>query len=88
VEKSILLFSNPNTKTGRHRMTIKVSLDDGKTWPEKYWLLLDEGNSYGYSCLTSIDENTIGILYEGSQAHITFESIPLKELINIGMDTN
>jgi sialidase-1 len=76
-----LLFSNPNTKTDRHHMTIKVSLDDGLTWPEKYWLLLDEGNSRGYSCLTSIDENTIGILYEGSQADMTFESIPLKEIL-------
>lgn len=82
VEKSILLFSNPNTKTGRHHMTLKVSFDDGKTWPEKYWKLLDEGNSAGYSCLSSIDENTIGILYEGSQAHMTFESIPLEEILN------
>jgi sialidase-1 len=80
-EKSILIFSNPNTKTGRHNMTIKVSFDDGKTWPEEYWMLLDEGNSFGYSCLTSINENTIGILYEGSRAHMTFESILLKELI-------
>lgn len=80
-EKSILLFSNPNTKTGRFNMTIKVSFDDGKSWPEEHWLLLDEGRSYGYSCLTSIDENTIGILYEGSRAHMTFESIPLREII-------
>lgn len=63
-------------------MTLKVSLDDGKTWPEKYWKLLDEGNSAGYSCLSSIDENTIGILYEGSQAHMTFESLPLEEILN------
>lgn len=81
VEKSILLFSNPNTKIGRFNMTVKVSFDDGKTWPEEYWLLLDERRSYGYSCLTSVDENTIGILYEGSRAHMTFESIPLNELI-------
>ncbi|MCK4678954.1 MAG: exo-alpha-sialidase [Bacteroidales bacterium] len=53
-----------------------------KTWVEKYCLLLDEGYNRGYSCLTSIDENTIGIFYEGSQAHMTFESIPLNELIN------
>ncbi len=80
-EKSILLFSNPNTKTGRYNMTIKISFDDGMTWPEANWTLLDEGRSYGYSCLTSIDENTIGILYEGSRAHMTFESIPLSELL-------
>jgi sialidase-1 len=81
-EKNILLFSNPNTKTGRHHMTLKVSFDDGKTWPETYWILLDEGNSRGYSCITSIDENTIGILYEGSRADMTFESIPIKEILN------
>jgi sialidase-1 len=80
-EKSILVFSNPNTKTGRFNMTIKVSFDDGKTWPERYWMLLDEGRSFGYSCLTSVDENTIGILYEGSRAHMTFESIPLSEIL-------
>lgn len=85
-EKSILLFSNPNTKTGRHHMTLKVSFDDGNTWPEEYWILLDEGNSRGYSCITSIDENTIGILYEGSQADLTFESIPLTEILKNGKE--
>ncbi len=82
-KKSVLLFSNPNSKTTRHRMTIKVSLDDGNTWPEEYWLLLDEGKSRGYSCITSIDENTIGILYEGSQAHMTFQKIALSELLDL-----
>ncbi|MDN5200638.1 sialidase family protein [Fulvivirgaceae bacterium BMA10] len=79
--KSILLFSNPNSKHHRHKMTIKVSFDDGETWPKEYWLLLDEGPGRGYSCLTSIDENTIGILYEGSQADMIFQKVSLKELI-------
>jgi len=79
--KSILLFSNPNSKYKREQMTVKVSLDEGKTWPEKYWLLLDElGLKGGYSSLTSINNNTIGILYEGSQAQMTFESIDLDQL--------
>ena len=82
-KKSILLFSNPNIlERPRRRTTIKVSFDDGMTWPEEYWLLLDEGNNRGYSCLTSLDESTIGILYEGSQADMTFESIPLNELLS------
>ncbi len=79
--KSVLLFSNPNTKSGRHHMTIKLSFDDGLTWPKEYWLLLDEWNSFGYSCITSIDENTIGILYEGSGAQMVFQKISLKGLI-------
>ena len=81
-KKSILLFSNPNSKTNRDHMTIKVSFDDGATWPEEHWLLLDEGKGRGYSCLTSIDEQTIGILYEGSQADMVFQKISLEELIN------
>jgi len=80
-QKSILLFSNPNSKYSRIKQTIKVSFDDGKTWPEKYWMELDEGRGAGYSCLTSIDEETIGILYEGSQAQMTFQKILLSELI-------
>ncbi len=80
-KKSVLLFSNPNSKYQRHKQTIKVSFDDGLSWPEKYWMELDEGRGAGYSCLTSIDENTIGILYEGSQAQMTFQKILLEDLI-------
>ena len=80
--KSVLLFSNPNIQDGpRRKTTIKVSFDNGITWPEKYWMLLDEGNSRGYSCLTSIDEKTIGILYESSQADLVFQKIMLDDLI-------
>jgi sialidase-1 len=78
-KKSILLFSNPNSTEGRERMTLKVSFDEGMTWPEKYWILLDEERS-AYSSITSVDEQTIGILYEGSQAHMTFQKIALTEL--------
>lgn len=80
-EKSILVFSNPNSKSNRDHMTIKISFDDGETWPEKYWTLLDVGKGRGYSCLTSIDEQTIGILYEGSQADMVFQKISLNELL-------
>ncbi len=80
-QKSLLLFSNPNSKNSRIKQTIKVSFDEGESWPEKYWIELDEGKGAGYSCLSSIDINTIGILYEGSQAHMTFQKLKLKELL-------
>lgn len=80
-KRSILLFSNPNSKYKRIKQTIKVSLDEGLTWPERYWIELDEGGGAGYSCLTSVDENRVGILYEGSQAHMTFQSIDISEII-------
>jgi len=79
--QSILVFSNPNSKYNREKMTIKVSFDEGKTWPKENWLLLDvlplQG---GYSSLTSMGNDSIGILYEGSQAQMTFERISLREL--------
>lgn len=81
-EKSLLLFSNPNTKEGRYNITIKTSLDNGETWPEKYWILLDEGWGRGYSSLTSVNDGTIGILYESSQADITFQKILLDDILN------
>ena len=76
-----LLFSNPDSLIGRNHITIKASPDRGLTWPKQHRLLLDEGNSAGYSCLTMIDEKTVGILYEGSQAHMTFQRIPLERLV-------
>lgn len=79
--KELLLFSNPNSTKHRDYITVKASLDGGITWPDEYQLLLDEGIGWGYSCLTMIDEETIGILYESSVAHMTFQVIPLRELV-------
>lgn len=77
-----LLFSNPNSLAVRERMTLKLSSDSGATWAAESQLLLDEGRSYGYSCLSMIDERTVGILYEGSQSHLTFQRIPLGAIGN------
>lgn len=79
-ERSVLLFSNPNTKKGRHHITIKTSFDDGNTWPEKNFILLDELNGRGYSCITSVKDNMVGILYESSQADMVFQLIPVEEV--------
>ena len=76
-KRSMLLFSNPNAEKLRTHMTIKASFDDGETWPASHWLLLDEFKSRGYSCLTSINRKTIGILYESSQADMVFQWIPV-----------
>ena len=51
------------------------------TWPEKYWLLLDEGRGRGYPSMTQIDEHHVGILYEGSQADLVFEKVRIDEII-------
>ena len=79
--KDILLFSNPNDTKNRHSITIKASLDGGVTWLPENQLLLDAGWGWGYSCLTMIDKETVGILYESSVAHMTFQAIKLKNII-------
>ena len=79
--KDILLFSNPNDAKNRHSITIKASLDGGVTWLPENQLLLDAGWGWGYSCLTMIDKETVGILYESSVAHMTFQAIKLKDII-------
>ncbi|AEV99133.1 sialidase [Niastella koreensis] len=80
-KKSILLFANPDSKTLRHHMTIKVSYDDGATWQTNKKILLDEWKSRGYSCMTSIDAETIGIVYESSQCDLVFQQVKIKELL-------
>ena len=44
-------------------------------------VLLDDDYGWGYSCLTMIDRETVGILYESSVAHMTFQAIPLKDFV-------
>lgn len=80
-EKSILLFVNPESYSERNRITLKVSYDDGNTWPDDKKIVLDEYKGRGYSCITSVNENTIGILYESSQADMVFQQIELSEIL-------
>ena len=79
--KDILFFSNPNTTNGRHHITIKASLDGGHSFPEEFNVLLDEGHGWGYSCLTLVDNETIGILYESSVAHMTYQTVKITDII-------
>lgn len=80
-KKNLLLFFNPDSKIRRNQLTLKVSLDDGNTWPAEKRVLMDEFGGAGYSCITSVDNETIGVIYEGSQAHLIFEKINIKDII-------
>ncbi len=77
--QDLLLFSNPNSTSGRVNMTIQASLDKGVTWSHS--LLLDAGGSLGYSCLTMVNKSTVGILYESSRGSILFQAVPLTDII-------
>ena len=77
----MLFFFNPSSISNRDNFTLKCSLDNGETWPKEYWLLLDEKEGNGYSCITSIDNETIGILYEGSGADMVFQQVRIKDVV-------
>ncbi len=76
----LLLFSNPAVpQAPRRAITVRSSADDGMTWSSG--LLLDEGQSAGYSSLVQIDADTVGILYECSRAHLVFQALPLADIL-------
>ena len=74
--RRVLFFSNPNSKYRREKMTVRMSLDQGETWPKS--ILLDQKGG-AYSSLTMVDDQTIGILYESSVADMVFQKIKLSE---------
>jgi len=78
--RNLLLFSNP-ASTKREKMTVRLSYDEGKTWPVSK--LLNAGPS-AYSCLTVLPDGTIGCLYERGEKRysekITFARFNLEWL--------
>ncbi len=59
--KDVFLFSNPATQTGRTNGTIRLSRDEGKTWPASRVLY---PGGFAYSCLASLPDGAIGCLFE------------------------
>jgi len=57
----ILLFANPASQSSRKNGTLRISKDDGKTWPTSK--LIYPGG-YAYSCLTVLKDGSVGVLFE------------------------
>ena len=79
--KSRILFSNPADEKKRRNMTVRLSYDEGKTWPVKR--VLHEQDA-AYSSLTALPGGEIGCLYERGQTNasekITFARFSLSWL--------
>jgi len=67
-----VLFSNPADKKRRIRMTVRLSYDDGRTWPVSR--VLHDGPA-AYSCMAVLSNGEIACFYEGG------ESSPYERLI-------
>ncbi len=72
-----LLFSNP-ASTRRDHLTVRVSHDDGRTWPVSR--LLDPRPA-AYSCLAVLGDGDVAILYEAGDRNpyesLVFSRFPL-----------
>ncbi len=78
--QQVLFFSNPSDKHHRVNMTIKASFDAGNSWSEMNQVILNESPGFGYSCMTMVDDNTVGILYEGVK-DLFFQKVPVSEFL-------
>ncbi len=77
--RDILLFCNcAHNPRQRRFMTVRMSYDGGLSWPCA--MMLDYYHGMGYSCMTMIDKETLGIVYESSEGSEIFQSIPITEL--------
>ena len=74
--KPFLAFSNPANQKARNQMTVRISYDQGKTWP--LHTLVHEGPS-AYSNLVVLPNGNLACYYEGGQKS-AYERIVFKEL--------
>ena len=80
--KNILLFINPADKRKRANITLRASLDDGKTWPYKQ--VIFAGPS-AYSDIAIYNRKQVACLYEAGNDKaydgIAFKLVGLKDLL-------
>ena len=70
--KGRILFSNP-ASLKREKMTVRLSYDDGKTWPVAKEL---HAGPAAYSCLAVLPDGSVACLYERGVKH-PYETITL-----------
>jgi len=79
--KTQLFFINPADQNNRRNMTLRVSMDDGKSWLKSKSLF--SGPS-AYSDITGLTDGSIGCLYEAGYKSayegIVFQKVSLKDL--------
>lgn len=60
-QRDFILFSNPGIQTGRSNGVIRLSRDEGKTWPVSRVLY---PGGFAYNCLASLPDDSVGCLFE------------------------
>jgi len=71
--ESMIIQSGPANKYARNQGTVKISIDEGKTW--QFSRVVDP-DYFAYSCLTKQENGDIGLLYEAKgYSEISFVSL-------------
>lgn len=72
--RSRILFANP-ASTSRKNMTLRVSYDEGDTWPVEQSVYR---GSAAYSCLAALPDQRVGLLFERDDyQRITLVTVPI-----------
>ncbi|MFD2024889.1 sialidase family protein [Promicromonospora aerolata] len=82
-EARVLLFSNAASTTSRSNGTVRVSYDDGRTWPVSR---VFQPGGMAYSTLATLPDGKVGLLYEPDSGYggIRFATFDLDWLLNGG----
>lgn len=75
----VVLFSNVANRYSRRNMTIKASYNLGESWPGNNQVHIDERLGFGYSSLVMINDQTVGLLYEGERS-LYFVRVAINEI--------
>jgi len=79
--RSRLLFANPADRSNRINMTVRLSYDEGRSWPVSRQIFAGPS---AYSCLARLPNGGVGLLYERGDKHryekLTFARFTLKWL--------
>ncbi|NLU90494.1 sialidase family protein [Chitinophaga sp. Ak27] len=79
--KTVLVFCNAADTVQRNNLTLRVSEDEGHTWPGSYVVARSDSNERdyaAYSDLVQVDARHIGVLFERNAYHeIVFAIIKL-----------
>lgn len=78
-ERDIWIHSTPGHFKNRAIMTLRVSLDEGETWPVVR--IVDSGKA-AYSCLTKLSGGDIGLLWERPYSKIIFSRMTLDYVLS------
>lgn len=82
-KEKVLLFLGPASTTERKAGTLRLSLDEGKTWEHE---ALIEEDSFIYSSMATLDDGKIGLLYESQYEsdgliRLIFKKIGISDLL-------